>query len=95
MIEITPELCTKCEFCVETCPSMIFSMDQDVVRVEFEDYCILCGHCIAICPEDAIHHERLDYSQFEKVPTAQIDTQGLSVLYRRIGITSNSTIRFS
>lgn len=82
MIEIIPELCIKCEFCVETCPSMIFSMDQDVVRVEFEDYCILCGHCIAICPEDAIRHERLDHTQFEKVPTTQIDPQDLYTVFQ-------------
>jgi nitroreductase/NAD-dependent dihydropyrimidine dehydrogenase PreA subunit len=82
MIEIMPELCSKCGYCAETCPSNIFTMDQDIVRLEFEDYCIACGHCIAICPEDAIHHERLDHTQFEKVPTNQIDPQDLYTIFQ-------------
>lgn len=43
-------------------------MDQHLIKVEFEEYCILCGHCIAICPEEAIRHEKLDYAQFREVP---------------------------
>lgn len=67
MIEIVPELCIKCELCIETCPSMIFLMDQGNITTEFEEYCILCGHCIAICPEDAIRHEKLDHTQFREI----------------------------
>ncbi|MFX0013075.1 MAG: nitroreductase family protein [Promethearchaeota archaeon] len=81
MIEILPELCSKCGFCVECCPSMIFSMDQNIIRVEFEDYCILCGHCIAICPEDAIRHGKLDYTQFRDIQKTQIDSQDLYTLF--------------
>jgi nitroreductase/NAD-dependent dihydropyrimidine dehydrogenase PreA subunit len=69
MIEIIPELCIRCEYCVKTCPSNIFKMDQDLIQVEFEEYCILCGHCLAICPEEAIRHKKLDYSQFRKIST--------------------------
>ncbi|MFX1505965.1 MAG: ATP-binding protein, partial [Promethearchaeota archaeon] len=53
MIEIIPELCIRCGYCVEACPSNLFKMDQDLIKVEFEEYCRVCGHCIAICPEDA------------------------------------------
>jgi ferredoxin len=82
MIEIISELCIKCGYCVETCPSNVFIMDQDIVRVEFEDYYILCGQCIAICPEDAIHHERLEYIKFKKVIINQIDPQDLYIVFQ-------------
>jgi nitroreductase/NAD-dependent dihydropyrimidine dehydrogenase PreA subunit len=83
MIEIIPELCIKCGYCVETCPSNIFKMDQDIVRVEFEEYCILCGHCIAICPEDAVRHNKLDYTQFREIPTTpKINPQDLNSLFQ-------------
>ena len=67
---------------METCPSKIFTMDQDIVRVEFEDYCILCGHCIAICPENAIRHDKLDYTQFREIPKIKIDPQDLYALFQ-------------
>jgi len=83
MIEIISELCIKCGYCVETCPSNLFNIDQDIVRVEFEDYCILCGHCIAICPEDAVRHEKLDYVQFQEIPTPiNINPQDLYTLFQ-------------
>ncbi|UCE12638.1 MAG: nitroreductase family protein, partial [Candidatus Heimdallarchaeota archaeon] len=83
MIEIVPELCIKCELCIETCPSMIFLMDQDNLTTEFEEYCILCGHCIAICPEDAIRHEKLDYTQFREIEsTLTIAPQELYSLFQ-------------
>jgi nitroreductase/NAD-dependent dihydropyrimidine dehydrogenase PreA subunit len=82
MIVVVPELCTKCGFCVKTCPSKIFTLDQDTVGVEFEDYCIFCGHCLAICPENAIRHEELDYTQFQEIPKGKIDPQHISALFQ-------------
>ncbi len=83
MIEIKPELCIKCEYCVDTCPSNIFKMDQNIVRVDFEEYCILCGHCIAICPEDAIRHDKLNYTLFREIlSTPKINPQDLYTLFQ-------------
>ncbi|MHA2202401.1 MAG: nitroreductase family protein [Candidatus Hodarchaeales archaeon] len=83
MIEIKPELCIKCEYCVDTCPSNIFNMNQNIVRVEFEEYCILCGHCIAICPEDAIRHDKLNYTLFREIlSTPKINPQDLYTLFQ-------------
>ncbi|MFX0181583.1 MAG: nitroreductase family protein [Candidatus Hodarchaeota archaeon] len=82
MIEVVPELCTKCGFCVKICPSKIFTIDQDIVGVEFEEYCILCGHCLAICPESAIRYEELDYTQFQGIPKEKIDPQHLFALFQ-------------
>ena len=83
MIKIIPELCIRCGYCVETCPSNLFYMDQDIVRVEFEEYCILCGHCIAICPEDAIRHEKLDYAQFQQIPVPlRVNPQDLYTVFQ-------------
>ncbi|UCG01440.1 MAG: nitroreductase family protein [Candidatus Heimdallarchaeota archaeon] len=83
MIEVLPELCIKCGYCVNTCPSIIFALDQDSIKVEFEEYCILCGHCIAICPEDAIRHAKLDYTLSRKIPTtSKIDPQDLYTLFQ-------------
>jgi nitroreductase len=52
--------------CVETCPAHLFVMNE-TVAVREEEHCIECGHCIAICPEDAITHARLDAMEFELI----------------------------
>ncbi|MHA1679469.1 MAG: nitroreductase family protein [Promethearchaeota archaeon] len=56
------ENCIKCLECVKSCPSLLFRDDDATGKVIFEKtvgYCIECGHCIAICPEDAIEYENM------------------------------------
>ncbi|MBD3185735.1 4Fe-4S dicluster domain-containing protein, partial [Candidatus Bathyarchaeota archaeon] len=53
---IDRDKCIKCLECVRECPSVLFSKD-DSGTIVFNDpnlWCISCGHCIAVCPEDAI-----------------------------------------
>ncbi len=47
--------CIACKACVEECRR--FTFDEDLNKVVFVDpdnSCKDCGHCIAVCPEDAI-----------------------------------------
>ena len=55
-INIDVENCTKCKACVKDCVANLFYFDQDTLRLvdSFEDYCIECGHCEAICPVNVI-----------------------------------------
>jgi len=69
--------CTKCEECVKDCVAKLFYFDQDLLRLvdSFEDHCIECGHCEAVCPVNVIRlkfHEEgeLEHSSIkEGVPT--------------------------
>lgn len=56
---INLEKCTNCRQCIIECPMKNFSMDQTHKQTKFDDSkgCILCGHCIAICPENAIKYK--------------------------------------
>ncbi len=59
IIGINYEKCNSCRMCIKECPRRFF-IDESNNRVFFEDVdntCNLCGHCIAICPEDAILYE--------------------------------------
>jgi len=67
MIEVLPDLCTQCLLCVKTCPSKIFFQKKEGIGTSYEEYCILCGHCLCICPEEAIRHEKLDYKKFQAI----------------------------
>ena len=76
-ISIDIDNCTKCKECVKDCVANLFYFDQDMLRLvdSFEDHCIECGHCEAVCPVNVIRlkfHEEgeLEHSSIkEGVPT--------------------------
>ena len=76
MISIDTILCKKDGLCAMVCPKGIFIQQKkltipDVVN---EETCIACGHCVAVCPQNAIQHAEFPSSatraiQFENMPT--------------------------
>jgi len=67
-ITIDEARCVLCEACVDTCPAHIFFMEKGAVKTQGQEYCITCGHCAAVCPEDAVIHSGLDLDQFAPAP---------------------------
>ncbi len=58
---IDQEKCTKCKLCIQECGRGYFSAKNgDMAFNEKLGTCNLCGHCIAVCPEDAILTKNLD-----------------------------------
>ncbi len=58
IVGIDYEKCNNCKICSRTC--FLFKQDKEQNKITFigaQDFCNLCGHCIARCPEDAILHE--------------------------------------
>jgi nitroreductase/NAD-dependent dihydropyrimidine dehydrogenase PreA subunit len=57
-ITINPDLCKRDGICVQECPAAVFEQTENasIPDVAHEDYCIACGHCVAICPHGAIAH---------------------------------------
>lgn len=55
-IKIFPERCNGCGLCVEVCKDFDLMMQDGKVIVSDKSLfgCIGCGHCMAICPTDAI-----------------------------------------
>ncbi|VUT26252.1 MAG: NADH-plastoquinone oxidoreductase subunit [Candidatus Methanolliviera sp. GoM_oil] len=58
-IIINPDLCKICDICILSCPMNIFIQKEEdsIPEVTHEEMCISCGHCVAICPGDAISHK--------------------------------------
>ncbi len=54
---IDPEKCNRDELCVKACPTKVIQMSSSeelpVPIPEFEEYCLACGHCVAVCPTEA------------------------------------------
>lgn len=50
--------CNICQECIKECVMSRFSLDEEENKISFNsENCILCGHCIAICPENAILYD--------------------------------------
>ena len=53
MISIDFDKCDNCNLCFQTCMAESIAKGPEVRR-EAEVLCIECGHCYAVCPQDAI-----------------------------------------
>jgi len=56
-IDIDLKLCNKDGLCISECPAFLFSRGKDkfpVVSPDAAERCILCGHCVAVCPTGAL-----------------------------------------
>jgi nitroreductase/NAD-dependent dihydropyrimidine dehydrogenase PreA subunit len=63
-VSIDYEKCTGCSLCVQMSPRC-FSMDGDkVTPLVDEASCMLCGHCVAVCPSEALTHHVMDMGNF-------------------------------
>ncbi|MHA1960000.1 MAG: nitroreductase family protein [Candidatus Thorarchaeota archaeon] len=51
---IDKEKCNNCGLCAKDCPARLFTSGEDVHHNDPYSVCLQCGHCIAICPEEAI-----------------------------------------
>ena len=62
-IKIDETKCKKDGLCVQECPGGIIKQEDKESCPEMipngEQVCFLCGHCVAICPHDALHHENI------------------------------------
>ncbi len=62
IIGIDKEKCSNCKQCILECRRGYFYLNEngEVIFNESLDTCNICGHCIAICPEEAIITKDLD-----------------------------------
>ena len=66
IIGIDYDKCINCQICIKE-DRKRFWMDEEQNKVIFKDAdgtCSLCGHCIAVCPENAIIYEDMGDESF-------------------------------
>jgi len=57
---IDAQKCNQDELCVNVCPTGVIRMPSGadgtpVPTADFSDWCLACGHCVAVCPTESFH----------------------------------------
>jgi nitroreductase/NAD-dependent dihydropyrimidine dehydrogenase PreA subunit len=74
-VTVDQEKCTGCGLCVMRCIRCFSDKDGEINANANVDNCNLCGHCVALCPVEAIAHKKMDMDNFtEYHECASIDT---------------------
>lgn len=66
LLIIDTDKCKRDGFCVRDCPATIIRLpDKGFPEIVpgFEAACLDCGHCVAVCPHDALSHVRIPIAQ--------------------------------
>ena len=82
-IKINYEVCTRCGLCSRVCGSRRIIPDTDNRPVKLiEAGCNDCGHCVAVCPVNAIINTRVGKSEFTDMVDPAITYQQFKHLVR-------------
>lgn len=61
------EKCNHCGICMIRCARCFSKKDDQIIVQADANCCNLCGHCVSLCPTDAIVHHKLDMDNFSEV----------------------------
>ncbi|MBN2007257.1 MAG: nitroreductase family protein [Anaerolineae bacterium] len=65
--------CVACGLCAQVCGMDVITRDGDGRPVIHRDvYCHACGHCVALCPQNALSIPGLDVDEYAPAPTPAI-----------------------
>jgi len=62
LFEVNTQTCNKDGICAAACPMGIIEFkkgEYPAPAAEAEDLCILCGHCVAVCPTASLSHREM------------------------------------
>ena len=71
LITIDPAKCNHDGLCVQACPAFIITMEKGGLPETVagtESRCIGCGHCVAVCPTEALDNSLAPRKDFLPVP---------------------------
>ena len=86
-IEVNKDLCIGCELCKNDCPVNNIIIENKKSVIKNQD-CLMCGHCVAICPKEAITLTGFDEPPIELTNKPILDQDELLM-----AIKSRRTIR--
>lgn len=83
LITIAPDKCKGDGLCVQACPVTLINMKKGQLPEAIPqalERCIRCGHCVAVCPEEALTNSLMPREDFIPVPNDRPDADGVKAL---------------
>jgi nitroreductase/NAD-dependent dihydropyrimidine dehydrogenase PreA subunit len=94
LITIDAEKCKRDAICVRECPTAIIKLkdkaDVPQLMKGGENFCLRCGHCIAVCPHGALDHKKVPLAACPPIEKELRLTQEQAVQFLR----SRRSVRF-
>ena len=69
-VTINQDECNSCGICALRCASCFTNTDGEISVHADITSCNLCGHCVSLCPTNAITHDKMDMDNFVEVAKA-------------------------
>jgi len=82
--------CNECMRCVRDCVAGVWRDVDGTPVPSAPELCNLCSHCVAVCPESAIEHSKLDTKQVRRVKKKLLDPE----VYREIVLDRRSVRQY-
>lgn len=78
MIQIDKTLCTGCGKCVKNCVGSNLLLEEGKAKVAGR--CIVCGHCVAICPTAAVSIPEYDMADVKDYTAEEVHLDPIKLL---------------
>ena len=87
LITIDPSKCKKDGICAASCPIGIIRLQDGNGLPDMipggEPACLVCGHCVAVCPHGALDHERMKRETCPPIERERVITEEQAVQFLR------------
>jgi nitroreductase/NAD-dependent dihydropyrimidine dehydrogenase PreA subunit len=87
LIKIDESKCKKDGICVRDCSPAVISLSEGSGFPEMipggENICILCGHCVTVCPEGALSHEGIPLERTSPIAEKFVIDEAQAVQFLR------------
>ena len=70
VISVDKNLCKKDHLCIKDCPVQILAADKEGYPMPLQvaaEFCIDCGHCVAVCPEGALSQRTMNVTDCKPI----------------------------
>lgn len=85
-IRVDLEKCQRDGLCVRVCPVGILALEPTlgpVMHRSMASLCIACGHCVAVCPKEALDHAKASLKDQKELPRFPVLDPETALLFLR------------
>ncbi len=94
LLQIDENKCKKDGLCAAECPTAIIKLKDKESLPRMvpggDQFCLICGHCVAVCPHGALNHTRVSIEDCPPIKKELVITEEQTVQFLR----SRRSIRF-